>query len=280
MTIGVVEVVRPGIASTFQDRGRAGLAHLGVGAAGAVDRELAALANRLVGNGPERVVIETCGNLELRAVTPVTIASTADLAPTTRAAGERVVVRPGGRGRLWHYVAIRGGFVVDAVLGSASTDTLAGLGPPPLVEEQRIEVGPMSGAFTVVDHAPVRELASVVRVLTGPRRDWFSERSWEQLLTEAWTVTTTSRVGVRLAGAEIERVVDSELPSEGLVPGAIQVPPGGAPVMMLVDHPTTGGYPVIAVVHPDDVAIVGQQPAGSHVRFRRYDSAALRTEGV
>ena len=280
MNIGSVVVVRSGIASTFQDRGRAGLAHLGVGAAGAVDRELASLANRLVGNGPEHVVIETCGNLELQAVAPVTIATTADLAPTTLAVGERILVPPGARGRLWHYVAIRGGFVVDVVLGSASSDTLAGLGPPPLIEGQRIEAGPVSGRFTIVDHAPVRELATVVRVLSGPRRDWFSDASWDQLLTAAWTVTTTSRIGVRLAGGAIERVVDRELPSEGLVPGAIQVPPGGAPVMMLVDHPTTGGYPVIAVVHPDDVAIVGQQPAGSQVRFRRYVPTALRTEGV
>ena len=83
-------------------------------------------------------------------------------------------------------------------------------------------------------------------------------------------MTTTSRVGVRLRGGTIDRVDDRELPSEGLVRGAIQVPPGGEPVVMLADHPTTGGYPVIAVVHPDDVAIVAQHSAGSAITFRRY----------
>lgn len=270
MSAGVIAVVRSGIASTFQDRGRTGLAHLGVGAAGAVDRGLAALVNRLVGNEPDAVVIETCGDLELRAEAPVIVASSADLAPTTLTAGERIVVRPGARGRLWQYVAVRGGFAVDPVLGSASTDTLAGLGPDPLVEGQQLRIGRASDGFTVVDHAPLRELGAVVRVVPGPRRDWFSDASWDQLVTAPWTVTTTSRIGVRLSGGSIERVVERELPSEGLVPGAIQVPPGGEPVVMLADHPTTGGYPVVAVVHPDDVAIVGQHSAGSQIRFRRY----------
>jgi allophanate hydrolase subunit 2 len=85
-----------------------------------------------------------------------------------------------------------------------------------------------------------------------------------------WTITNTSRVGVRLRGGSIERATSDELPSEGLVRGAIQVPPGGEPVMMLADHPTTGGYPVIAVVHPDDVAIVAQHSAGASIRFRNY----------
>lgn len=266
----MIEVARPGIASTFQDLGRPGFAHVGVGAAGAVDRHLAALVNRLVGNGPAAVVVETCGDLELVASEPVIVATSDGLAPTTVTRGQRILVRPGAHGRLWQYVAVRGGFAVDAVLGSASRDTLAGLGPVPLIEGQRLVTSSASGVFTVVDQAPLRELATVVRIVPGPRREWFSDASWDELAFAPWTVTTTSRIGVRLAGGTIERVVRRELPSEGLVRGAIQVPPGGEPVMMLADHPTTGGYPVIAVVHPDDVAIVGQHSAGSRISFRRY----------
>ena len=83
----------------------------------------------------------------------------------------------------------------------------------------------------------------------------------------SWTVTQSSRVGVRLSGVRLPRRVMQDLPSEGLVRGAIQVPPDSDPVMLLADHPTTGGYPVIAVVHPDDVALVAQTPAGGRVRF-------------
>lgn len=267
---GILEVERPGIAATFQDRGRTGLAHVGVGAAGAVDPVLSALVNRLVGNGPDAVVIETCGDLELRATAPVIVASSAHLAPVHLHAGEGFVVRPGARGRLWHYVAVRGGFAVEPVLGSASRDTLAGIGPAPLVDGQSLGARPVPSEFAVVDHAPLPELGSVVRVLPGPRRDWFSDTSWHALARTAWTVTTTSRIGVRLTGGTFDRVVDGELPSEGLVRGAIQVPPGGEPAVMLADHPTTGGYPVIGVVHPDDVATLAQHSAGSRVRFRHY----------
>ena len=266
----MIEVVRPGIASTFQDLGRPGLAHIGVGAAGAVDLDLAALVNRLVGNTPASVVVETCGDLELRTDQPAVVATSSDLAPTTLSAGERVTVRPGAQGRLWHYVAVRGGFDVPRVLGSASRDTLAGIGPEPLVEGEHVAVLPSAGAFSLVDHAPLRELDTVVRIVAGPRRDWFTDRSWTELLRRPWTVTATSRVGVRLRGGTIERVDDRELPSEGLVRGAIQVPPGGEPVVMLADHPTTGGYPVIAVVHPDDVATVAQHSGGSRITFRHY----------
>lgn len=266
----MIEVVRPGIASTFQDLGRPGLAHIGVGAAGAVDLGLAALVNRLVGNETSAVVIETCGDLELRADAPALVATSADLTPMTLTVGERLVVPAGARGRLWQYVAIRGGFDVPPVLGSASRDTLAGLGPEPLTEGQRLTSRSATGEFTVVDHAPLRELDTVIRIVPGPRQDWFTDASWDELRRVPWTVTTTSRVGARLRGGAIERVDDRELSSEGLVRGAIQVPPGGEPVVMLADHPTTGGYPVIAVVHPDDVAIVGQHSAGSLITFRRY----------
>lgn len=266
----MIEIVRPGIASTFQDLGRPGLAHLGVGASGAVDPGLAALVNRLVGNAPSAVVIETCGGLELVATQPAVVATSDDLVPTALREGQRIGVRPGAHGRLWQYAAVRGGFAVDSVLGSGSCDTLSGLGPLAPIDGQRVGVSVASGPFTAVDHAPLRELGHVVRVVPGPRRDWYSDASWDELTSAPWTVTATSRVGVRLAGGTIERVVERELPSEGLVRGAIQVPPGGEPVMMSADHPTTGGYPVIAVVHPDDVAVVAQHSAGSSIRFRRY----------
>jgi biotin-dependent carboxylase-like uncharacterized protein len=260
-------VIEPGVATTVQDRGRPGFAHLGVSPSGAVDPALAGLANRLVGNADGAAVIETCGGLELLARGAVTVASTVEATARSVADGERISV-PAGHGRFWHYLAVRGGIVVDPVLGSRATDTLSGLGPPPLQVGDAVPIGrePVSPIETT--HAPLRSLAGAARIGLGPRVDWFRPTIVERFAAEPWTVTVTSRVGVRLGGFVVERIRTGELASEGLVRGAIQVPPDGNPVMMLADHPTTGGYPVVAVVHPDDVAIVAQTSPGGTVRFR------------
>jgi biotin-dependent carboxylase-like uncharacterized protein len=262
-----VLVVQPGVASTVQDTGRPGYAHLGVPRSGAVDLALAGLVNRLVGNPADAAVIETCGPLVLRAERSLLVATSTESAPISVHRGASVVVRPGGD-RCWHYVAVRGGFAVEPELGSRSTDTLASLGPAPLAAGDRLPVGDDPGSPVDTDHAPLRPLAERARISAGPRLDWFAPDALDVLAGLPWTVTAISRVGVRLAGAGIHRVIARELPSEGLVRGAIQVPPDGNPVMMLADHPTTGGYPVLAVVHPDDVAVVAQTSAGGRVRFR------------
>lgn len=260
-------VVEPGVATTVQDAGRPGHAHLGVPVSGAVDPGLAALVNRLVGNDRAAAVVETTGGLVLQTGRPVLIASSVEGTARSVPAGHTVVV-PAGHGRVWHYLAVRGGVAVEPVLGSRSTDTLSGLGPGMLRTGDVLPVGPDPGTVVDPGHAPLRPLPPFARLLPGPREDWFDPASLDRLAGAAWTVTAASRVGVRLTGDALPRRIARELPSEGLVRGAIQVPPDGDPVMMLADHPTTGGYPVIAVVHPDDVAVVAQTSAGRSLRFR------------
>lgn len=273
MTGGVaaeVEVVDPGLSTSIQDRGRPGLAHLGVTSSGFVDPGLASLVNRLVGNDDDAAVLETVGNLTLRASTPVLVADSRTRSPVILRPGQVHVVPPDdGSGRVWHYVAIRGGISVPGVLGSRSRDTLAGIGPPILMAGARLPIGPNPRRPVAVDVAPLPELPATARVTAGPRTEWFAP-GWERSFTAAdWTVVASSRIGVRLAASRPpERVRDGELASEGLVRGAIQVPPDGDPIMMLADHPTTGGYPVIAVVDPADVPIVAQHPPGRPFRFR------------
>lgn len=263
-----IELVDIGLATTLQDRGRPGYAHLGVPGSGAVDPHLAGLMNRLVGNQDDATLIESCGALTIRALDHVLVATTAEPSPRSLSPGETCSVAVGGADRLWQYLAVRGGIVVDRVLGSCSHDTLSGLGPAPLVPGVRLGIGPEPDGPIVVDMAPLPLLHDTVRLTAGPRSDWFVA-NWEQVLSETiWTVTASSRIGVRLSGGALERSILDELPSEGLVRGAVQVPPDGCPVMMLADHPTTGGYPVIAVVHPDDVAGLAQHAAGRSVRFR------------
>ncbi|GAA1246374.1 biotin-dependent carboxyltransferase family protein [Prauserella halophila] len=279
-----LDVLAPGPLATVQDLGRPGNAGIGVGASGAADRGSLRLANRLVGNEEDAACVEvTFGGFAARTRTPVTIAVTGAPCPVTvdgRGAAPNSVLRlPAGaeirlaapvRG-LRSYLAVRGGLVVPAVLGSRSTDLLSGLGPQLLRAGDVLPVGPPPAHFPVVDGAPGRPIAAdevTLRVVTGPRDDWFSSRALHALLTEPYTVTSEcDRVGVRLDGPELGRASVGELPSEGMVAGALQVPPSGKPTLFLADHPVTGGYPVIAVLVASDVDAAAQLRPGMRVRF-------------
>jgi biotin-dependent carboxylase-like uncharacterized protein len=280
----VLRVVAPGPLATVQDAGRPGWAAIGVPRSGAADRAAHDLANRLVGNRPGAATVEaTAGGLRLRAertalvaVTgapvPLTVAGRAAPlnAPVTVPAGAELVLGSPRVG-LRCYVAVRGGVDVPPVLGSRSTDRLSGLGPEPLRAGAVLAIGADAGEEPIVDVAPVRPPSErpVLRVLPGPRRDWLVADAWTRLLSDGWTVSADSdRVGLRLTGPRLERSRDDELPSEGLVPGAVQVPPDGAPVLFLADHPVTGGYPVLAVVVTADVPAAAQLRPGDEVRFR------------
>jgi biotin-dependent carboxylase-like uncharacterized protein len=280
----VLTVLASGPLTTVQDRGRPGWASIGVTRSGAADRQAAALANRLVGNDAAAAVLEvTVGGLQVQAGRTLLVAVSGAPAPVTvdgRAApfDAPLTLRPGqvlGLGNpavgLRSYLAVRGGIGVPPVLGSRSTDTLSGLGPAPLRPGDVLPVGALAADEPVVDVAPVRAPSSrpVLRVLPGPRRDWLAPAAWTALTAEDWTVSPDSdRVGLRLAGPRLDQARTDELPSEGLVPGAVQVPPDGAPVLFLVDHPVTGGYPVLAVVTTDDLPAAAQLRPGDRVRFR------------
>jgi biotin-dependent carboxylase-like uncharacterized protein len=166
-------------------------------------------------------------------------------------------------------VAVRHGLRVATVLGSAARDTLAGLGPPPLNAGDVLDLADDERGHPHVDHAPARHVQGVIGVLPGPRKDWFDDAALSMLLSAAWTVSPTSdRVGVRLEGPALRRRDPAtELPSEPMVTGALQVPPDGHPVLLGPDHPTTGGYPVIAVVMDSDLDRWAQVRPGDEVRF-------------
>ncbi|MCW2742089.1 MAG: ahs2 [Blastococcus sp.] len=270
--------------TTVQDRGRPGWASIGVTRSGAADRAAADLANRLVGNHPSAATLEaTAGGLRLRAERTLLVAVTGAPAPVTvdgRAApfDAPLTLAPGqvlALGAppvgLRSYLGVRGGIDVPPVLGSRSTDTLSGLGPARLAADDRLPVGGLAAEEPVVDVAAVRAPSSrpVLGVLPGPRRDWLAPEAWIALTGQEWTVTADSnRVGLRLSGPVLNRARTDELPSEGLVPGAVQVPPDGAPVLFLADHPVTGGYPVLAVVRSVDLRAAAQLRPGDVVRFR------------
>lgn len=266
-----LRIVQVGFATTVQDHGRVGLAHLGVPTGGAVDRRTHDLMNRLVGNPPGAATIETMGALIVEALRPVVVASSTDASRQTLSAGARIRV-DAAPGSVWAYLAVRGGIAVDDVLGSRSQDTLGGVGPPALATGSALPVGPDPGTALAAEHAPPRGAADLrVRIWDGPQHDWFIGGT-QCLIRQPWRVTSElSRVGVRLEGGAFDPSTRSQnkMPSIGLTAGAVQVTPSGEPIVMLANHPTTGGYPVIAVVEPDDLADLAQQRPGATISFRR-----------
>lgn len=280
-----LEVLETGALATVQDEGRPGLAGLGVGVSGAADRGSMRLANRLVGNDPGTAVVEvTFGGLAVRARADLVIALTGAVAPATvdgRGIGScgPVRLRAGSELRLGvpvaglrTYLAVRGGLAVEPVLGSRATDVMSGIGPSVLEPGSLLPVGPPPAAWPTVDVAPVAPLAEgelELRVHPGPRDDWFVDGVLDVLCSAPYDVTADSnRVGMRLSGPVLERARQEELPSEGMVRGALQVPPTGLPTLFLSDHPVTGGYPVVGVVADEDLDRAAQVRPGQRLRFR------------
>ncbi len=277
-----LEVTAVGLQVTVQDLGRPGLAHLGVPRSGALDEPSHRLANRLVGN-PEAAATLEClgGRVSFRTRTAVTVAVT----------GAQVPVRVDGRGREWGtalalpagalvelgdptaglraYVAVSGGLDVEEVLGSRATDLLSGLGPDPVEEGDVLPVAPATGPAVWVDTTAPRRTPHELRLRLGPRADWCEQASVEALSGATYVVGSASnRIGLRLEGAVVRRRDEEELPSEGMVLGAVQVPPNGQPVVFLNDHPTTGGYPVVGVVVAEDLPACAQLRPGDEITLR------------
>ena len=265
-----------------QDLGRPGYAHLGVPRSGALDEPAHRLANRLVGNPGSSATLECLlGGLVVRTGHAATVAvagARATLLVNGRAAswgsavsvpaGARVEVGPVESG-LRAYVGFAGGIEVTEVLGSRSTDLLCGLGPPVLADGDVLLVGSSPGRPGEGEAIPVSFADPVLRVRLGPRDDWFTAASVDALDGSSYVVSGGSnRIGLRLEGEALVRSHDHELPSEGMVLGAVQVPPNGQPVVFLADHPVTGGYPVVGVVAEQDLAVCAQLRPGEGVRLR------------
>lgn len=280
----MIEIVQAGLLTTVQDLGRPGYAHLGVARSGALDPLALRLANRLVGNEESAAALETTlTGCTLRTDAAATVAVTGApaevtvdgragrfAAPVHLPAGSELRVGK-ARSGVRSYVAIGGGIAVPPVLGSRSTDTLSGLGHAPLRRGDSLPVGSATPTTTAL----VQTVAAgpwtmiTLRIRFGPRDDWFTSAARTALVRSVYALTAKSnRVGARLFGDALERANPAELPSEGIVLGAVQVPADGQPLVFLADHPTTGGYPVIAVVEWADLAQLAQARPGTSVRFQ------------
>jgi allophanate hydrolase subunit 2 len=231
-----ITVTKAALPALVQDLGRPGHAAIGITTSGALDREALQSANRAVGNPQNLAALEIAfGNFAFECTDHTVVACAGALTPIT-------IIRASGE------------------IFEASIDEAIALQPG-----DGVSIGyPTRGVRTYL------AVRGGFQVRERPRADWFTEEALQLLINQSWRVTPQSnRVGLRLHGEKtLTRRITHELPSEGMTSGAIQVPHDGQPVLLLADHPVTGGYPVIAVVAEHHRDLAGQLPPAAEVRFR------------
>jgi len=306
----MIVVLKPGLLASVQDLGRHGLRRLGICPGGALDTLALTLANRLVGNADGAAGLEiTMGGCELRFEAGTRIALAGDdfgarldqrpLWPgwsVPVAAGQ--TLRLGGanlgsaKAGLRSWLAVAGGIDVPAVLGSRSTDLKAGFGGHEgraLRKGDRLPLGPSPldaaqqarRAFGIRGPEGLPQEADApiaLRVMPGPEAEQFTAAARELFWRTPWRITPQSnRMGSRLEGPELKRRRGvGDMLSSGVIPGTVQVPPSGQPIVLMGDAQTTGGYPRIGVVIRADLWKLAQAPLGGRLRMVEVDAAEAR----
>jgi len=280
----MLTILRAGIFTTVQDLGRNGYRQLGVSQTGALDAPALRLANLLVGNDENAAGLEiTLGQFSTQFSRSGWIALTgagchAELDGKTLWTGWRYPVNPGQtltlktptRG-MRSYLAVSGGIDVPEVLGSRSTDlktAFGGLEGRPLRDGDTLPVGKKGRLPTQATGIKQLLFGNRIRALPGPEYQEFSEESRESFWRTSWQLSPQSnRMGYRLYGHALKRETDREMLSHGLIPGVVQVPHGGQPIVLMADAQTTGGYPRIACVIEADLYNLAQIRLGEPVHF-------------
>lgn len=279
-----MRVAVPGLRSTIQDRGRTGHTREGIPPSGPADPAAFAAALELAGCAPGDAAIEVVGlPFAFRCDDRRVIAATGrDVRVRTRGRvpgwtsvlarpGEEVVVEGSALTR-FAYVAVSGGIALPQVLGSRATYLAAALGPlpRPLDAGDELPLGPSGLGVEGAGRSIVPPAYDgAVRAVAGPHDARFTDETVTAFFANAFSVLPESdRMGVRLSGPTLAPPSD-ELLTCGIVAGAVQVPRGGAPIVLLADHQTTGGYPIIATVVHADLGIVAQSAPGEYLRFER-----------
>ena len=280
----MMRILVPGLRATIQDRGRHGHVREGIPPSGPADPGAFAAALALAGCPDDQAAIEIVGlpfafRCDDRRIV---VATGRDVRIRTRGrvpgwtsvlarAGEEVVVE-GSASTRFAYIAVSGGIAVPMILGSRATYLPASLGPVPrpLASGDELPLGEsIAGVESAGRTIAPPDYTRAVGAVAGPHDTRFSDDGLATFFSSAFTILPESdRMGVRLTGVALAPA-SAELLSCGVVAGAVQVPPGGAPIVLLADHQTTGGYPIIATVLHADLGIVAQSVPGQYLRFER-----------
>ena len=286
------EVIRPGINTTFQDLGRKNLYHIGIPFSGAMDNRNFILANAIAGNkentpviefayqGPllkfkgEKVNFNITGNVSFKLIKKEEQIDGNCYQNYTLEEGDQLDILSTDKS-VYGYLAISGNFDVKFQWGSCSTNTKANVGAN---DGKKIDKDQLIKILNPHSLDSKRKLEFIiskiehVRVIKGTNFNYFSEEGKKTFFEKEFEVTKlTDRMGMRLEGPNIENIVDTNIKSEGIVKGVIQVPADGNPIIMLSDHGTIGGYPKIGVVISSDYDKLVQLAPGSKIKFQEIE---------
>ena len=292
------EIIRAGVNTTFQDQGRSNLYHIGIPFSGAMDNRNYSLANKLTGNKLNSPVIEFAYQGPHLKYTgeKINIAVTGDVVFKIIKSGteidgncyESYQIESGDQINListnksvYGYLAIGGGLDLKLQWNSCSINTKANIGSN---DGKKLENGQKINILNINSDQSKRKTNYInskvenIRVIKGPNFDYFSEE-WKKIFFEKeFTVSKLSdRMGMRLEGSKIENIVNTNIKSEGLIKGVIQVPADGNPIIMLSDHGTVGGYPKIGVVVSVDYDRLVQMAPGSKIKFKEINLSDAET---
>ena len=292
MTKNYFEVLRPGINTTFQDLGRKNLYHIGIPFSGAMDNRNFILANAIAGNkentpviefayqGPllkfkgEKINFNITGNVSFNLIKKEEQIEGNCYENYTLEEGDQLDILSTNKS-VYGYLAISGNFEVQFQWGSCSTNTKANVGAN---DGKKIEKDQLIEILDTHSHNSKRKLEYVsskieyIRVIKGTNFNYFSDEGKKFFFEKEFKVTKlTDRMGMRLEGPKIENIVDTNIKSEGIIKGVIQVPADGNPIIMFSDHGTIGGYPKIGVVISSDYDKLVQLPPGSKIKFKSIE---------
>ena len=293
MTNTFFEVIRPGINSTFQDLGRRHLYHVGLPFSGAMDQRNFLISNSLVGNkrdeavlefayqGPslkvknENILFAITGNVNFKIKKKTSEIIDGECYKTYLLNKDDELDIISTNQSVYGYLAVSSGFKVEKFMGSYSTTARAGVGGNngnKILVNQKIYI---NNAKDILNNKKINFLNSkieFIRILKGTNFDYFTEKSIKKFFSEDFTVTKlTDRMGMRLKGPILDNNKETNIRSEGLIKGVIQVPADGNPIIMLSDHGTIGGYPKIGVVISADYDKLVQLPPNAKIKFKLVD---------
>ena len=298
MNKGYFEIIRAGINTTFQDHGRKNLYHIGIPFSGAMDSRNFLLANKIVGNKLDLPVIEFAyqGPLLMFNGHKINIVITGDVIFKIRKKnneiegncyetyqleqGDEIDILSTNKS-VYGYLAINGEFDLKFQWGSCSVNTKANIGSnegKKLNNGQKIDISKINSNLEKKKINYFNSKIENIRVIKGTNFDYFSDNGKKTFLEKEYTVSKLSdRMGMRLEGPKIENIVNTNIKSEGLLKGVIQVPADGNPIIMLSDHGTIGGYPKIAVVASVDYDRLVQISPGSRIKFKEIELSDAET---